>query len=646
MTQCLFPIVCYAYKKNDRDKIVFYKKYCNKLTRLKEIAKRNYYNNLFKTCSHDSSKTWSTINNLVSYRNHKSYDNFPTEFSIDGKKYDTHTTQFANILNDHFTDIGHNMSKAIPVSKSNFSDFMKNTCSSSFFMRKIEEDEILTAINNLKATSTSDSQGMSTKFIKLSKVIISHYLCVLFNKCVDEDNFPICLKQSQIIPLPKVSQPKHLSDIRPISLLPALSKVFEKIIYARLIKFIDKHNILNNAQHGFRTNDSTDLAIATIYDKLLDNMNENKFTCATFLDLSKAFDTVDHDILMKKIHKYGLRGKIWNILHSYLSKRKQCTKISSSISNFRDISCGVPQGSILGPLLFLLYVNDFPHSTNCHTTQFADDTNLHLSNANLTMLQQNMEIELAKIDNWMRCNKLTLNYTKTCYMIVGKKVNSHSSFTLAIGNNTITQTDNVKYLGVILDKNLNWKLHISNLCSKLSKICGVFYKIRHFVPLSTLRIVYFSLVQSHLQYSLLNWSRANKTVFHSVEVLQNKILRACLFHDRFTSTSVLYNQFHVLKLNDLTKLEYGKFMLKYKMNLLPSYFDGYFKKIEDIHSYNTRYKSNQNYFIPTVKSNHAKKSLQFLGAKIWQNIPSEIKTVNLACFKREFKKLLLLNYHS
>ena len=210
----------------------------------------------------------------------------------------------------------------------------------------------------------------------------------------------------------------------------------------------------------------------------------------------------------KKLYHYGFRGKMFNLLSSYLSGRQICTKINDKLSSLRPVKYGVPQDSVLGPLLFLLYVNDLPNVSKVETF-FADDTTLHLAHHDFNILQQQLE-EIDKTENWVTSKKLTINYNKSCYIIIpgNKKKIDTNEFNVSISGNVIAKSDYVKYLGVFLDDRLSWKIHIDKLSKKLSRACGMVYKLRHYVPLSSLKLVYYGLFHSHLQYSLINWGRA------------------------------------------------------------------------------------------------------------------------------------------
>ena len=289
-----------------------------------------------------------------------------------------------------------------------------------------------------------------------------------------------------------------------------LRKVFEEILETKMTKFLDKNKIITSFQFGFRTNSSTELAITTLYDKLLTNLNENKVTFSLFLDLKKAFDSVNHPILLKKLYHYGFRGPVFNLLQSYLSNRTICTMIERKTFKLCSVNYGDPPGSVLVPLLFLLYVNDLPYVSKFEVTLFADDTNLHLSHNNIKSLQIQTANEVDKIKNWINANKLTINYKKSCFMLVGNKQAAESDFNLCINHIKIEQSDHVQYLGVHFDSKLSWKIHIEKLTCKLSKVCGMIYKLRHYVPLSTLKLLYYAMFHSHLQYYYLTGAEPAK----------------------------------------------------------------------------------------------------------------------------------------
>ena len=269
--------------------------------------------------------------------------------------------------------------------------------------------------------------------------------------------FPFDFKIAYVIPIPKTSSPKSLDEFRPISLLSVFSKPFEKILEKKMSIFIAKKYILTPFQFVFRENNSTELAITTFYDKLLKNLDENTITCSIFLDLKKAFDSVNHEILLQKLYHYGFRGKMFKLLTSYLSERYICVKIDGKVSSSRLLDHGVPQGSILGPLLFLLYIVDLPNASNFETTLFADDTNLHLSHININFLQSRVQQEMMKVSKWMISNKLTLNYKKSCYMLISKKPLNDSNFSVLINQNLIEKSECVKYLGEQFDNELSWR---------------------------------------------------------------------------------------------------------------------------------------------------------------------------------------------
>ena len=277
--------------------------------------------------------------------------------------------------------------------------------------------------------------------------------------------FPEKLKIVKVIPRHKGGSTQDLNNFRLISLLSIFDKIIEKIIHKKLSHFLDLHNILFENQFGFRKNNSTSYALMEITEKIKESIDSGKFGCGIFIDLRKAFDTVNHDILLNKLEHYGVSGVLLQWFRSYLTERKQYVFYNGESSDLKPISCGVPQGSVLGPSLFLIYINDLPNiSTNLKFFLFADDTNIYFESDDLIKIEKTVNKELQKLYLWLNINRLSLNVTKINFIIFhpyNKPLKQH--ITLKINNKAIMEKDNIKYLGVIIDSRLNWKNHINGL---------------------------------------------------------------------------------------------------------------------------------------------------------------------------------------
>ena len=466
----------------------------------------------------------------------------------------------------------------------------------------------------------------------------------LFNQCMEEGIFPDMLKTACIIPLYKGEEKSEPTNYRPISLLPIFGKLFEKIIETRLVKFFDKKKIITPHQFGFRKYFSTELAITEIQNMLLKNLDENKVTCTIFLDLAKAFDTVDHSILLLKMEKYGIRGQALSLLKSYLQNRQHSVKLNNVKSSFLTLNIGVPQGSVLGPLMFLLYINDLPNFTNFNVKLFADDTFLSLDSKNYKNLQKNVNEELKVVHTWLTNNKLSLNISKTKYMVVSnKKEPPNNQFYLKFDNVFLEKCTSYKYLGVLLDDKLSWKPHIDYICNKISKMCGIFAKLRYSTNLHLLTSVYYALVASHLQYCNLVWGDAAESILDPLSKIQNRIVRIISFAP-FNCHNVqdLYEDLQLLNLEQIHKMAKGKFVYKYKAGKLPSNFDNYLVNASEVHSYNLRSSALSSYVRTWGKTNYSLKMLKYGAVKVWESIPNDIKIVKtLKKFSEKYKCFLL-----
>jgi len=344
----------------------------------------------------------------------------------------------------------------------------------------ITETEVVNLISTFDDKKSAGSDNIPSCLLKWANQIIAPILAKMFNKFYEIGKYPDELKIARVTPLHKKGDKTYVDNYRPISVLTQINKVFEKLIHSRLMNFINDHKILKNHQFGFRKNHNTSHGITHLNEQIIKNLEKKKTCALLFIDLKSAFDTIDHTILTKKLDHYGIRGNFLSLLISYLTGRKQYIKSGEIESSLLSVICGVPQGSVLGPLLFILYINDMTNSSNLETSLYADDAAMLLADTNLKHLQRKINNELSTLNEWFISNKLTLNLTKTNYMLVGNKhkltEKQRKKFKLTIGKYTLHEVDEIKYLGVILDNNLSWNHHIDYLVTKLAQVAGILFK--------------------------------------------------------------------------------------------------------------------------------------------------------------------------
>ena len=519
----------YLYKlwkqdeSENKDKTwITYKEYSRKLDVLLSKAAYQYYNKKFSDHQSDLKKTWQLINNLLGRKRHNRLTIFKDDqASHSFNKYFVSIAQ--DLIRKTYSDsTAHDMNDI----DTSYNKYMKMRSEDDpkldqFEVTKMDIDHFISKLNNGKSTY------FAPRILKLASATLSPLLAKLYNRCLEVGYFPKELKIAKVIPLYKnKGSISEMKNYRPISMLSVFSKIFEKIIHREITKFFEDNKILNDCQYGFRKSHSTFHALINATENVYRSIDNKEHTLGIFVDFSRAFDTIDHRILLDKLLKYGISGNLHLLLTDYLTDRKQFVYYGGIESSLLTICCGVPQGSVLGPLLFILFVNDIVNiSELAKFILFADDLNMFLSSTCRDTLYRYANDILKKLYEYCSANRLIINYEKCCFMEFKAKSNE-IDLPLCIGNNAIKKATQCKFLGVILNSNLSWNDHISHVKTQVSKSCGSLFSIRHKVPYRILRTIYMAIVQPYLIYCISLWATEHQSKnIKQLFILQKKCLR-------------------------------------------------------------------------------------------------------------------------
>ena len=607
-------------------------RYRNQLNRVITSSRSEYYRKRFEDNQNDAKKTWNLINRITNRNNRKQ----TVKKLMNNDTIVTDNHEIGSIFNNFFTSIGSDLSNALPPSDVRFETYLDSPCVRSFFFFQVTPSECEKIISSLKNSKT-DINSIPVSLFKRISPYISGPLSNLINFSYEKGIFPKCLKISKVTPVFKSGDPLSTNNYRPISVFGFYTKIFEKCLVNRMLKYLTKFNLICPQQFGFLKGKSTFHAVNSIIEFIYDSFNRKQNCISIFLDLKKAFDTVNHSILLKKLEYYGFRCNSLKWFKSYLHDRQQVVKIGNSLSNPSCIDIGVPQGSTLGPILFLIYINDIIKSSDkFNFSMFADDTALSLKGKNPDQLIRIANEELKNVSKWLLANRLTLNYNKTQWMFFTSSVKEYvfESDCIKIDNMVISRCFEFKYLGIILDSKLKFDKHIDYIGKKISRSIGIFYRLRNLIPIKGMLALYYSLVYPYIIYCILIWGNTYQTHLNKIILLQKRIIRIVNNASYLAHTSILFHQMRVLKFSDVFKFFLGKYAYEQNISNNLNFVS---------HDYPTSSSSNP---VPQFQRlTSTQRSLNYLAPVLFNQIDDSIKRVqSTQVFKSRYKQFLLSDY--
>ena len=618
----------------------------NQLNETIKINKSRFYQNYFTENNKNLRKIWQGIKEIINIKS-KNNDH-PT--CITDNETITDPTQISNKFNNYFSGIADAILEERKYhGNKHHSDFLTDPLPFSIIddFLPTDEKEICEFISQFKINKGTGPNSIPTEILHLIKFEIAKPLSHIINLSFTTGIHPDKLKIAQVIPVFKKGSKLSVNNYRPISLLSNVNKLFEKIMHSRIYKFLDKHKCFYNLQFGFREKHSTNHALISIVDKISTALDKNRVVCGVFVDFQKAFDTVNHNILLNKLSHYGIRGNVNNWFRSYLQDRKQYVSILGFNSAYSTLHHGVPQGSVLGPLLFLIYINDLHKAIKFSTVyHFADDTNLLRIDNSYNTIQSHVNQDLKCLYKWLLANKISLNIAKTELIFFKKTLSPNPPANLKIKLNgaKLYPKSSIKYLGIQLDDTLSGLSHCTQLLPKLRRANGMLARTRHHLPTSEVLSIYYATFASHLNYGCQVWTQHPNPLLNKIEVLQKNAMRIITFSEYKAHTNPLFKALKILKFKDQIELFNCLLVHDQLNNILPENFNTYFTTNKDLNNIDTRSSKTTKLFIPYVNSTrYGRHSVIHSCILSWNHCIKQFPNTDFSSVKRNDLKKLITN---
>ena len=617
-------------KQNDWDK---YKKSRNKVNNLKKYAKEHFFNNLELTLndlqSNDKRTFWKVIKHFVKGDTSTSIP--PLSDLTNTNNFHITTQNKAECLNDYFASIS-------SVDDSNVSlpcyNFKTQNKLNSF---EISEDEIIELIKLLPLNKACGHDLISHRMLKPVAKSVAKPLSILYNRSLNEGVYPDVWKVANITPIFKKGDKSLVSNYRPVSLLSCCGKLFERLVFKNMYNFFLENNLLYKYQSGFLPNHSTSYQLVDIYHHICQTFDNKQYSCMVFCDISKAFDRVWHRGLLFKLKENGIDGQLLLWLTSYLNNRSQRVVFQATESSLKTISAGVPQGSVLGPLLFLIYVNDIAESLLSLTRLYADDSSLYYSASSVQDIEGIINHDLTMISHWAQQWLVNFNPSKTEAMFFSLR-GYETLPSLYFNNTQINFVDSHKHLGLTLSNDGKWSEHIENILCTASKTVGIMRKLKYSIGRKALNQIYLSYVRPILEYSCLVWNGCTDQNANSLEKLQNEAARIVTGLTRSVSLENLYRECGWESLKHRRTMQQYYFMYKVNNNSVPSYINDLFPpNVRERTNYNLR--NREDLSVPYSRTEIMKKSCIPSSISLWNQLDWNLKNApSLTAFKQTIKK--------